>query len=190
MKNIKQWLADKLPKHTHTFPLPIADRVELKHNFFALDDQNFLTVHIATEEDIEAIISIEQLCYSGQTPWNRSALLHEIRYNKNAFYIVVTDDQTPVAFLGTWFVSEEAHITNIATIPAYESKGIATFLITELKRIALSEAIKIISLEVRISNQRAQRLYRKMKFENGRIKKGYYINDHEDALEMAMILGE
>lgn len=190
MKNIKQWLTDKLPKQTpmHTVPKPISERVELAHSFFALNDQQFLDIHIATEADIEDILLIEKLCYNGQTPWNRSALLHEIRYNKNAFYIVVADDNIPVAFLGTWFVAHEAHITNIATIPDYERKGIATFLIQELKRIALEEDIKMISLEVRVSNHRAQKLYRKMDFENGRIKRGYYANDHEDALEMAMML--
>ncbi|WP_256864620.1 ribosomal protein S18-alanine N-acetyltransferase [Marinilactibacillus piezotolerans] len=190
MRNIRQWLMEKIPKSYQQLPLPIAERVKLTQSFYALDDQRFLSVSLATEERVEDILTIEKLCYDGQTPWNRAALLHEIRYNRNAFYIIVTDHGKPVAFIGSWFVASEAHITNIATIPSYEGKGIATFLISELKRIAESENMTILSLEVRVSNNRAQRLYEKIGFKKGIIKKGYYANDHEDALEMAMMLPE
>ncbi|WP_244244591.1 ribosomal protein S18-alanine N-acetyltransferase [Marinilactibacillus kalidii] len=188
MKNIKQWLIDRLTTHRQALPRPIAERVKLSQPFISLNDETFLTVKIAGEDHIDGLLSIERQCYNGHTPWNRTALLHEIRYNKNAFYMIVTDDQRPVAFLGSWFVAKEAHITNIATIPEYEGKGIATFLIEALKGIALDEKMQLISLEVRVSNKRAQGLYRKMQFTNGRVKKGYYANDHEDALEMAMLL--
>ncbi|MEC6748700.1 ribosomal protein S18-alanine N-acetyltransferase [Marinilactibacillus sp. XAAS-LB27] len=188
MKNIKQWLTDRIPAHKQPLPGPIAERVRLDHHCVALSDEQFLSVKIATEEHIDDLLSIERRCYDGHTPWNRAALFHEIRYNKNAFYMVVTDQKEPVAFLGSWFVSREAHITNIATIPEYEGRGIATFLIEELKQIAIFEKMDKISLEVRVSNTRAQRLYKKMQFTNGRVKKGYYANDREDALEMTMML--
>lgn len=188
LKNIKQWLTDRIPAHKQPLPGPIAERVRLDHHFVALSDEQFLSVKIATEEHIDDLLSIERRCYDGHTPWNRAALFHEIRYNKNAFYMVVTDQKEPVAFLGSWFVSREAHITNIATIPEYEGRGIATFLIEELKQIAIFEKMDKISLEVRVSNTRAQNLYKKMQFANGRVKKGYYANDREDALEMTMML--
>lgn len=188
LRKFKEWLKAKWPKSKPKRLVSLAERVELKQNFYSLDDDRFLTVRIAGKEDVTDILEIEKQCYNGQTPWNRSALMHEIQYNKNAFYLIVHDLHLPVAFVGSWFTQKEAHITNIATIPKYERQGIASFLIRQLIEVGNLEEMDVLSLECRVSNKNAQRLYRKLGFEDGRIKKGYYANDHEDALEMAMDL--
>jgi ribosomal-protein-alanine N-acetyltransferase len=41
-----------------------------------------------------------------------------------------------------------------------------------------------LSLEVRVSNKDAQRLYRKLGFQSRTIKKGYYTEKNEDAVDM------
>lgn len=160
----------------------------MEQPFYPLSDERFLSSKIAREEDADSILTIERLCYNGQTPWNRSAILHEIRFNKNAFYIIVFDKEEPVAFIGSWFVTHEAHITNIATIPEFQNKGIATYLLREIIKIAEKEDITEVTLEVRVSNKTAQSLYTTMGFEKGQVKKGYYANDHEDALEMSYLI--
>lgn len=184
MKNFKEWISDRVAKSTTRSFLPLSARVKLHQPFYSLSDEHFLKAKIADETDVDSILQIERLCYNGTTPWNRTAILHEIRYNKNAFYIVVYDEDKPVAFVGAWFVTQEAHITNIATIPAYEKKGIATYLLKEIIRHAQEENIEKVTLEVRVSNHTAQSLYRTLGFQAGRVKKGYYAKDHEDALEM------
>lgn len=188
LKKFKEWLGTKWQKTQTSRLTSLSSRVELKQTFYSLDDDRFLNVRIANVDDVSDLLLVEKLCYNGQTPWNRSALTHEIQYNKNAFYLIVHDLNRPVAFVGSWFVHNEAHITNIATVPEYERLGIATFLIKQLINIAKEENISVLSLECRISNEKAQRLYRKLGFVDGRVKKGYYANDHEDALEMAMHL--
>ncbi|WP_091530877.1 ribosomal protein S18-alanine N-acetyltransferase [Alkalibacterium subtropicum] len=185
MKNFKEWISERVAKSMTKSFLPMSTRVKLHQPFYGLSDEQFLKAKIADERDVDGILQIERLCYNGQTPWNRTAILHEIRYNKNAFYIVMYDDDEPVAFVGAWFVTHEAHITNIATIPAYEKKGIATYLLKEIIRIAQEEDIAKVTLEVRMSNHTAQSLYRTLGFEDVRVKKGYYARDHEDALEMS-----
>lgn len=190
MKNFKEWISDRVAKSTTRSFLPLSARVKLHQPFYSLSDEHFLKAKIADETDVDSILQIERLCYNGTTPWNRTAILHEIRYNKNAFYIVVYDEDKPVAFVGAWFVTQEAHITNIATIPAYEKKGIATYLLKEIIRLAQEEGIEKVTLEVRVSNDTAQSLYRTLGFEEGRVKKGYYARDHEDALEMVRPLAD
>src|SRR5690554_7681453 len=139
-------------------------RMKLQQPFYALTDERFLKAKVAEDEDVDSIVIIERLCYNGQTPWTRSAIMHEIRYNKNAFYIVVYDEAQPVAFIGAWFVDGEAHITNIATIPDYQNKGIASYLIKEIIALGHAEDMKKLTLEVRVSNHTAQSLYRTLGF--------------------------
>ncbi|MDZ7834743.1 MAG: ribosomal protein S18-alanine N-acetyltransferase [Alkalibacterium sp.] len=184
MKNFKEWLSERVAKSSTKAFLPISSRVKLHQPFYALSDEQFLKAKKADDTDVDAILMIERLCYNGLTPWNRTAILHEIRYNKNAFYIMMYDGEQPVAFVGTWFIAHEAHITNIATVPSYQNKGIASYLLKEIMRIASEEDIEKVTLEVRVSNKAAQSLYRSLGFEEGRVKTGYYANDHEDALEM------
>lgn len=188
MKNFKEWFTDKVSKQTTKVLIPLKTRVKLQQPFYGLSEEWFLKAKMAEEEDVDSIVIIERLCYNGQTPWTRSAIMHEIRYNKNAFYIVVYDDAQPVAFIGAWFVEGEAHITNIATIPEYQNKGIASYLIKEIIALAHSEQMEKLTLEVRVSNDTAQSLYRTLGFKDGNIKKNYYANDYEDALEMTLPL--
>lgn len=190
LKKFKNWLLSKSEKTKSLRLVPLASRVKLKQNFYSINDDRFFSLRIASIDEVNDILLVEKMCYNGETPWNRSALMHEIQYNKNAFYLVMHDLNRPVAFVGSWFVSGEAHITNIATVPDYERQGIATFLIEQLTHIAKEENITLLSLEVRVSNDKAQRLYRKLGFKERRVKKGYYANDHEDALEMTMKLIE
>lgn len=187
---MKQWIVNKWPKDPSKRFVPLSVRVKLSQNTIFLEDGRSLSVRVANVDDVEALLEIQRHCYGGKTPWNRSALLHEIRYNRNAFYLLVQDADRGVAFIGAWFVHSEAHITNIATIPEYQQNGIASFLICQLIEIARSEQVTILSLECRVSNVGAQRLYRKLGFIDGRLKKGYYANNHEDALEMKMNLVE
>ncbi|MDN6294035.1 MAG: ribosomal protein S18-alanine N-acetyltransferase [Alkalibacterium gilvum] len=188
MKNFKSWLSKKLEySKTRTF-LPIANRIKLEKTFYSLSDERFLNVKIADEHDVDSILEIQRLCYNGHTPWDRIAVLHEIRYNKNAFYIILHEDNQPIAFVGAWFVASEAHITNIATIPNYERKGLGTYLLKEIIHSALEENMSKVTLEVRVSNHVAQSLYTTLGFQKGRLKKEYYAKDHEDALEMIYIL--
>lgn len=188
LKNFKEWISERVVKSSTKSFLPLSTRIKLAQPYYVLSDETFLKVKIADEHDVDSILTIERLCYNGKTPWNRTAILHEIRYNKNAFYIVMYDNEEPIAFVGAWFIANEAHITNIATVPAFQNKGIATYLLEEIVRIAQEEVIGKVTLEVRVSNLTARSLYRSLGFEEGRVKKEYYANDHEDALDMMRVL--
>ncbi|WP_252902543.1 ribosomal protein S18-alanine N-acetyltransferase [Paucilactobacillus hokkaidonensis] len=139
--------------------------------------------------DVPEILQVEQQVY-GATPWNESAFVQEIRRQRDRLYLVVRQNDKLLGFAGCSFDRQknEAHITNIAVTPTYQNQGIGRYLIRKLIRKAVLIDMDKMSLEVRVSNTAAQRLYKKMGFLVKNVKKRYYFGDHEDALNMVLDL--
>ncbi|MCH5464434.1 ribosomal protein S18-alanine N-acetyltransferase [Levilactobacillus tujiorum] len=142
--------------------------------------------------DIPEMIEIERAVYSGQAPWDSTAFANELRREKDRLYLVIRKNDKLLAFIGSTFDerNRDAHITNIAVLPEYQSKGLGRFLLGIMIRKARKLNYKTVSLEVRVSNKNAQRLYRDLQFEQTGIKRGYYFGDHEDAADMVLFLNE
>lgn len=157
---------------------------------YSVGENQYLSVRVAKVEDVSGILEIERNCYNGETPWNQTALLHELQFNSNAYYQIMYLKDRPIAFIGSWFVAYEAHITNLAVHPEFRNKGIATFLLKEIIRIANLKEMQLVSLEVRASNQEAQNLYKNLLFKEVGVKRKYYSSDQEDAVEMSLRLDE
>lgn len=188
LKKFRDWLTNEISTVSISETIPknkISQRTQLSQSHIILDDGSMFETAIGKDEDVETLLAIQTACYDGETPWNASALHHELKRNTNALYIIIRQFTKPVAFIGAWLVEKEAHITNIAVIPEFQQKGLATWMIEELERISTREEMGILSLEVRVSNTKAQRLYRQLGFIDGKVKRFYYSNDHEDALEMS-----
>lgn len=83
-----------------------------------------------------------------------------------------------------WVVLDESQITNVAVLPEGRGKGIGEALMREAIAYAKSLNVVVMSLEVRVTNEVAQNLYRKLGFQEGGIRKGYYTDNQEDALVM------
>lgn len=191
LKKFREWLTNEgntASVSKVAIPQKLSQRVRLSQSHFIQDDGTLFEATIGNDADTRALLTIQKACYNGETPWDASALHHELKRNTNALYIVVRQMETPVGFIGAWLVEKEAHITNIAVVPRYQQLGIATWMIRELERLSLEQGMEILSLEVRVSNEKAQRLYRKLGFKDGKVKRFYYSNDHEDALEMSLDL--
>ncbi|MEK6190032.1 MAG: ribosomal protein S18-alanine N-acetyltransferase [Carnobacterium alterfunditum] len=190
LKKFKQWFSNEEIDLLSQTDLSknLAKRSRLERETIQLSDGSFLKASIGKVSDIADILKIESLCYNGKTPWNKKALEHEIKNNNRAIYLIVRESSKAIGFIGAWLVEEETHITNLAVIPNYQERGVATFLITELQKISQHEGMQKISLEVRISNKKAQCLYDRLGFQKEKIKKDYYTGDLEDALEMSKFL--
>jgi len=134
------------------------------------------------KEDIDAVMEIERDCFT--VPWSRNAFLMEIEENKFARYVVAEKDGWIVGYGGMWLVIDEAHITNIAVRSAYRRQGFGRKILSEMIRVAEEEGILRMTLEVRRSNDAAQRLYQEFGFRFCGVRPGYYQDDHEDALIM------
>jgi [ribosomal protein S18]-alanine N-acetyltransferase len=83
-----------------------------------------------------------------------------------------------------WVIIDEAHITNIAIDPEMRGRKLGERLLRQMMRIAWVKGAERITLEVRVSNRIAQNLYKKLGFAPHGIRKGYYSDNHEDALIM------
>ena len=136
-----------------------------------------------TVADIDGVLKIEQEAFS--LPWTRDAFVQEMTTNLHAYYLVAEDQsQQIVGFCGMWLVMDESHITNVAVTEQVKGQGIGEGLMREAIRVAKENGAVLMTLEVRVSNTIAQNLYRKLDFQNGGIRKGYYSDNLEDALVM------
>lgn len=132
--------------------------------------------------DIDDILVIERSSFA--TPWSRQAFFNELTSNQHAHYLVLEYNQKIVGYCGIWVVFDEAHITNIAVLPGYRGKKLGEALLQQVINFTKAMEAKTISLEVRVSNNIAQNLYKKYGFQNGGIRKNYYVDNQEDALVM------
>jgi ribosomal-protein-alanine N-acetyltransferase len=140
------------------------------------------------KEDIEAIVAIENEAFS--TPWSYEAFYNELTNNHFAHYLIMEIEGQVAGYGGMWVLMDEAHVTNIAV--RYDLRGLklGEKLLTEVKRTAKFIGAKRITLEVRVSNEIAQNLYRKLGFYRAGLRKGYYSDNQEDALVMWAELDE
>jgi [ribosomal protein S18]-alanine N-acetyltransferase len=134
------------------------------------------------EEDIDQILEVEHASFA--TPWSREAFFNEIHNNKFAVYIVLEEDQKIIGYCGAWVVIDEAHVTNVAVLPAYRGRKLGEALLRKMMSVAKDMGARSMTLEVRVTNHVAQSLYRKLGFQNGGIRKNYYSDNQEDALVM------
>lgn len=85
-----------------------------------------------------------------------------------------------------WMFVDEAHVSTIASHPAWRGRGVGELLLLSLMREAERRAAIFVTLEVRVSNTVAQNLYLKYGFEEVGLRKRYYRDNGEDALIMTV----
>ncbi len=95
------------------------------------------------------------------------------------------DKEYIIGFAGIWIMADEAHITNIAVRELYRHRGIGEALLISVIDLSVKLNARIVTLEVRASNIGAQNLYRKYGFVQVGLRRGYYIENKEDAVLMS-----
>ena len=118
-------------------------------------------------------------------PWSLESISQEIT-NTLARYVVAIDSHSNkvIGFAGMWIIAGEGNITNIAVDVDFKRLGIGYNLLSSLFDICQKENCPDITLEVRVSNIAAQKLYAKAGFINEGIRKKYYDDNGEDAMIM------
>lgn len=136
------------------------------------------------ESDVDGVINIERKAY-GNHCWSKDGFNAELN-NPNGRYFSVFDADTEnlIGYGGFWVVLDEGHITTIAVDPDYQNNGIGEALLQKFIEVGYEQKIKWFTLEVRISNLPAQKLYKKYSFESCGVRNKYYQDTHEDALIM------
>jgi ribosomal-protein-alanine N-acetyltransferase len=146
------------------------------------DSPRALLIETMAQGDLPAVLRIEGVSFS--TSWPLNAFANEIRDNKLAHYFVGRLDGRIVAYGGIWVILEDSHITTIAVHPDYRGLKLGEEMLLKLLDQAISEGASWITLEVRESNEVAQKLYRKYGFTTVSTRRGYYSDNGENALVM------
>jgi len=163
-------------------------------------------------DDIAEVMEIERESFPAM--WPQTAYRRELQ-NKLARYVVLTElrDEPPTSspnsglfgairrvvggeggrasnerllgFIGAWLMVDEAHIVTVAVRAGYRRMGIGERLLIACIELAMDHAQEAVTLEVRRSNEVAQRLYEKYGFDRIGLRVRYYTDNNEDAVLMA-----
>lgn len=138
------------------------------------------------KNDAKELAELDNVVFS--VPWSEKSFIDEYN-NEIAVYYVAKDGGKIVGYAGFWHVADEGDITNVAVLPEYRRKKIATALIAELIKEAEKRSLALLTLEVRCSNTPAVSLYESFGFKTIGKRKRYYTNPVEDAYIMTLYFG-
>ena len=133
--------------------------------------------------DLNSIENIERASYP--TPWSRSMFASELAKPSSVClgaFDIETDEL--VGYLVISRYVDAWHVMNVAVAPAHRRRKIATMLLERLFGLTAGEGRRGYTLEVRVSNEHAIRLYERAGFKPRGIRRGYYTDNREDALIM------
>lgn len=131
------------------------------------------------EEHVQQIAELEKLCFTA--PWSFRSIQGELT-NQLALWVVALDGEKLVGYVGSQSVLGEADMLNLAVDPAYRRMGVGAQLVCALVDRLEAMGVYCLTLEVRVSNQPAIRLYHRLGFVQVGCRRNYYSNPREDAL--------
>jgi [ribosomal protein S18]-alanine N-acetyltransferase len=131
---------------------------------------------------LRGVMVIERQVYA--RPWSPNLFIAEMTDPSSRCYLVARVDKEIVGYGGLICYGDEAHVTNIAVDPNQHRHKIGSRLLLELMRNGIAMGAHAVSLEVRVSNWGAQRMYGRFGFRPVGIRRNYYQELNEDALIM------
>ncbi len=134
--------------------------------------------------DCGAVAAIEKECFS--QPWSRAEFENQLTLSIARTYVSEENGEV-TGFINVWVVAGEINLNNIALTEKSRGRGLGRALIEHMEK---NEQAQRCNLEVRVSNERAIRLYRSIGFEEVGLRKGFYSEPKEDALLMTKRYGE
>jgi ribosomal-protein-alanine N-acetyltransferase len=141
-----------------------------------------LRIEKLKRRDLRQLLPIESTVFP--EPWSVEVFNSELALRKGRLYRAAWDGAQMAGYIGFLIVDEEAHMTTIATAPAYQRAGVATALIIDAVHTLRETGVKHVSLEVAANNDAAQALYRSFGFAPVGVRKNYYPVTGQDALVM------
>ena len=143
-----------------------------------------LEVHIVPmrRRHLRSVLRIESQVYP--RPWSLSLFMSELALRSSRAYFVARVGGLVVGYCGLMLTGDDAHVTTIAVDPAWHRHKIGTRMLLNLAREARRRNARHLTLEVRVTNEPAQAMYRRFGFHPAGIRKNYYVETNEDALVM------
>jgi ribosomal-protein-alanine N-acetyltransferase len=138
-------------------------------------------IRVLELDDVTAIEAIEQKAYP--TPWSRSMFASEIA-KPTSICLGAFEGRELVGYVINSRYVDAWHVMNVAVDPEHQRRGVASALLERLFELTRNDERRGYTLEVRVSNEDAIRLYEKLGFESRGVRRGYYTDNREDALIM------
>ena len=132
--------------------------------------RNRVTLAPMTQDDLDAVIAIEQTAYSH--PWTRGNFRDSLNplFEAQCLWL---DGELLGDFLAMHGV-DEMHLLNITVAPAQQGQGWGHMMLDALSLMSRHVGAQWLWLEVRQSNQRALQVYARYGFKQVSIRKDYY----------------
>jgi ribosomal-protein-alanine N-acetyltransferase len=140
-----------------------------------------------TETRLDQVIAIEDLAY--EHPWTRGNFIDSLRSGYQAQLLGANG--TVLGYFIAMKGVDEVHLLNLTVAPAFQGQGWGRVLLDALALWSRSQGAQWLWLEVRASNQRAQRIYERHGYRRVGERKGYYPaggRQREDAVVMSLKL--
>lgn len=134
--------------------------------------------------DLDAVNAIEMQAF--QDPWSKQDFINELESNPYSCIYVKEINGEVVAYVDLWIAYENAEIANIAVKKEFLHQGIASELMQYCLQKIQQSKCENFTLEVRVSNINAIKLYEKFGFQTVSKRKKYYA-DGEDAYLMVQL---
>ncbi|MDJ0954635.1 MAG: ribosomal protein S18-alanine N-acetyltransferase [Acidimicrobiia bacterium] len=127
-----------------------------------------------TFADIPDVIVLERATYP--QPWSEAIFRDELS-QPNRVYVVAESEGEMVGFAGLMLIEDDAHVTTLAVKTGARKSGLGTRLMLELIAAGLGRGARNLTLEVRATNEGAQRLYQRFGMVSVGVRKHYYRDD-------------
>lgn len=132
--------------------------------------------------DLAAIETIERRVMP--TPWSRSMFAGELAKPSSQCLGAFDEGGKLVGYLIVSRYVDAWHIMNVAVDESHRRRGIARTLLQELFAATADDGLRGYTLEVRVSNDGAIKLYESLGFTTSGVRRGYYTDNREDAYVM------
>ena len=150
-----------------------------------------LTIGDLLPEELPLLYEIETASYSN--PWPFDAFRRELKLPFSRILAARNSGGEGPPLLGycvLWVIRDEAHVLNLAVHPESRRQGVASTVLRAAIGAALKLGARILYLEVRRSNDAAQKLYEGFGFRQVGVRPRYYEDNREDALVMLLEIGK
>lgn len=138
-------------------------------------------------DHLDDLADMESAAFS--RPWSYDALAEELQNPLAVFYVAEdVEAEHAVGYIGMHHILDEGYITSFVVHPAHRAEGIGSALLAEEIAYARRHELERITLEVRVSNERAIALYERFGFERDGVRPDFYDSPKEDAAIYSLYL--
>ena len=131
-----------------------------------------------TQGVVARVAQLENLCFSD--PWSEKSVASELS-NPLSLWLVAMEGERLAGYVGSQSVEGEADMMNVAVHPDFRRRGVGEALVNALVAALAEKGVHSLTLEVRVSNESAIGLYKKLGFSQAGLRKNYYRHPKEDA---------